>query len=456
MTTCWILIMEVSKSTIFYLALVAFVSNFGFTFQLSNLTTVFKLSGANDNILPLLWLIPPVTGMLIQPIIGYLSDKTTTSMGRRKPYIIGWGVLAGISFILLPLNHSLIYVLFFTFFIDCSLNGGAECLRALTADQFQNEGPRSQAFSAEAFFAGIGGVLGAYLPIAVQRIFMGEQNQSFFNFMPKNLGISYVFSGLTFLFIIFIFFHKINEEPIRLPKINFSLLFKTLFNFFHGLKNIKTELKVDKIFFQILSIHGISWMGIFIFWLYFSLCIAQENYHLPYMDTGNSYKALHLASLDSSYYFSLYQYVSLIFTLFIFICSRLLKAEKIHGIALLAGAVGMCLISFKTTVLSLCLASICIGIMWGSLIVIPYVVLLNFLPKENVGTCLGLFNMSITLPQVIGALLLPQLYKTVLQAHASYALFLAGLLLLLSCVLWFRLFYMQNPRKILNVSTINH
>lgn len=217
------------KRTFLYLALLSFSINFGFTFQLSNLSTLFKIAGANDFILPLLWLIPPLTGIFIQPLIGYISDKSVTKIGRRKPYILVWGLVGALSFCLLPLQSSLFYVVLFTFFIDCSLNGSAEGLRALTADSFQEDKTRMQAFSAEAFFAGLGGVLGAYLPIAAHRI-IGKEFSDFS--LPLNLGLSYIICGVISAIIILFVLRKVDEKPANLLRLDFALFCKLLSEFF--------------------------------------------------------------------------------------------------------------------------------------------------------------------------------------------------------------------------------
>ncbi|KTD52652.1 Major Facilitator Superfamily protein [Legionella quinlivanii] len=430
------------KRTFLYLALLSFSINFGFTFQLSNLSALFKISGANDFILPLLWLIPPLTGVFIQPLIGYISDKSITKIGRRKPYILVWGLVGAFSFCLLPLQSSLFNIVLFTFFIDCSLNGSAEGLRALTADSFQEDKTRMQAFSAEAFFAGLGGVLGAFLPIAVHKIIAVESSDFV---LPLNLSISYVTCGVLFIIVVLFFLRKVDEKPVNLLRLDFGLFCKLLKELAVSIKGIRQEIKkADSLFLKLLIIHSISWMGVFIFWLYFSLCIAQENYHFPY--SGSSNENLHLmkaASLDSSFYFSLYQYVSLMFTMLVFIFSKYIRVETLHGLALLGGGIGVSLIGIISSSPSLIFSSICIGIMWGSLISLPYVVLSKFLPKESIGTYLGIFNMSITFPQIICALMLPPVYFYFLKSHAAYALFLGGILILISSVFWLRLFHFQ-------------
>ncbi|WP_165482789.1 MFS transporter [Legionella gresilensis] len=434
------------------LALLAFAINFCFTFQLSNLTVLLKLVGASDASIPLLWLIPPLTGMLIQPIVGYLSDNSSTSYGKRKPYIIGWGICAAFSFLLLPLSSSIIYIVWFTFLIDCSINGSAEGLRALTADFFQENITRTRAFSIFAFFSGLGGVCGAYLPNAIQKIFINNNHENTLNnvyAIPPNLVGAYVFTGIMLLITLIYFFRKTKEKPTHDAPITKGLFISLVKELFYKAKSIKIEIKnTHPIFLKVLTINCIAWIGIFTFWLYFSLCVAQQVYHLPrnvIVSDSEHYKAImHQVSLDVSYYFSLYQCISLVFTLIVFSLSKYIKSEKIHGTALLLGGLGISLICFKTTPVSMFFSCTCIGIFWGSLVVLPYVIVLKYLPKDSNGTYLGIFNISVTLPQIFGGFILPLVYNYIFKNHANYTLFMAGFLILISGFLWIRLFYLIN------------
>ncbi|WP_419420106.1 MFS transporter [Legionella sp. D16C41] len=432
------------------LALLAFAVNFCFTFQLSNLTILLKFVGASDASIPLLWLIPPLTGMLIQPLVGYLSDNSSTSYGKRKPYIIGWGICAAFSFLLLPLSSSIIYIVWFTFLIDCSINGSAEGLRALTADFFQESVTRTRAFSIFAFFSGLGGVCGAYLPSIIQKVFIGQEASLSATYaIPSNLVGGYIFTGLMLLITLVYFFKKTKERPTLDAPITKGLFISLVKELFYKTKSIKTEIKnTHPIFLKVLTINSIAWIGIFTFWLYFSLCIAQQVYHLPrnvVVNNSEHYKAImHQVSLDVSYYFSLYQYVSLVFTLIVYNLSKYIKSEKIHGTAVLLGGLGISLLCFKTTPTSMFISCTCIGIFWGSLIVLPYVIVLKYLPPDRTGTYLGIFNISITLPQIFGGFILPLVYNFIFKNHASYTLFMAGCLIIISGLLWLRLFYLIN------------
>ncbi|STX27853.1 sucrose/H+ symporter [Legionella beliardensis] len=442
------------------LALMAFAVNFCFTFQLSNLTVLLKFVGATDALIPLIWLIPPLTGMLIQPIVGYLSDNSSTIYGKRKPYIIGWGVCAALSFLLLPLSSSIIYVVWFTFLIDCSINGSAEGLRALTADFFQESVTRTRAFSVFAFFSGLGGVCGAYLPNAVEKLLINNNiNLSNSYGIPANLVGSYLFTGIMLLATLVYFFKKTKEKPASDKPMTKSLLIFLIKELLAKCKSLKKEISdTNPIFLRVLTINSIAWIGIFTFWLYFSLCLAQQVYHLPknvLIHNSEHYKTImHQVSLDVSFYFSLYQYVSLVFTLIVYNLSKYIKSEKLHGIALLLGGLGISLICFKTTPLSLLFSCICIGIFWGSLVVLPYVIVLKYLPSNRNGTYLGIFNISITLPQILGGFILPFIYNFIFKNHANYALFMAGILILISSFLWFFLFHWVNNTYKTNLAKV--
>lgn len=427
-----------SRRVLFCLAFLAFAISFALTFQLLNLTVLFKSMGAGDLALPILWLIPPLTGMVIQPFVGYLSDKTTTRLGKRKPYLIGCGFLAAFSACLLPFTNTICSIVIVTFLFDCFINGSLQSLRALTADFFKEGKERMQAFSLQGFLAALGAIFGTYMPLGIQQGLISGHFHFSLGKIPPNLGLSYLISGFAlalFTACCLLIKEKHSNLPQMTPKLFLYLLGKT------GslVQQIKEEVvQTGNSFLKILSIHSLSWVGIFIFWVYFALCIAQKNYQLPYLagDEVEHANKLIAANLDSSFYSSIYQLISLVFTFGVFLFSRILKVELIHAISLCIGGIGMSLICFFSTNYSLILFSILIGIMWGSLSVLPYITLLNFLPTNSVGTYFGIFNLSITIPQIFCALLLPTIYKYIFMSSASYAVLLAGILITLSGILW--------------------
>lgn len=408
---------------LYWLSFCTFIINACLTFQLSNLTLLLKSAGASSFLIPLVWLIPPITGMIIQPLVGYLSDIHTSRFGKRKPYILVWGLGAGLSFLLLPLYQNLLLIIFFTFLIDISLNGSAESLRALLADQVTVEKERVNAFSIYAFFTGLGGLFGAFLPF-ISRSFIYKEAASE---MPELISATYLFCGSLMLVAIALFlFYR--EKPIKSvsPAQN---------GFTDHLQGLFAKIRLD--FFKILLIHSLSWFGIFLFWLYFSLYIEQIHYaEFNALAMKTKMNAL---GMDISFYFSIYQLIGLLFTLLVPVLAKKYPLELVHSFCLVLGGIGIFIISCAQDQASLITALCLIGFFWGSLISIPYIIILKLMPQNRMGTYLGVFNISITFPQIMGGFISPFVYNLV-QQRAGAMLTIAAVSIILSGVIWFYMY----------------
>jgi maltose/moltooligosaccharide transporter len=188
----------------------------------------------------------------------------------------------------------------------------------------------------------------------------------------------------------------------------------------------------------------LTWLGIFIFWLYFTIALAQNMYSLPiilHIDNPPPHYAhvLQEANLSASLYLSIYQYVSVIYALLLFFALKNTEKTKlIHGVSLLIGGAAMAVLWVTHTKLLLVICMIGIGVMWGSIVVMPYAIVSQILPKGKFGTYLGIFNISITIPQIISGLTLSPIYVYIFKGHAPYVMLLAGVLIMMSALFWLK------------------
>jgi len=456
--------------TVFYLALLTFALSLCTALQLSNLSSIYRLLGASTSYLPALWLGPPLTGLIIQPLIGQISDDTITRYGKRLPYIVGWSVLAALTSIALPFLSTLFAAVIFTLLMNCSLNGGIEALRALTGDVVNKETECSKAFALQAFFAGIGGALGAGLPYLIYKwsIYSNIKILSIAHTIPLNLKISFILSGIILLSITVLTVLKVQEKPNkhttllskRVKKINLSQrIVKITSDFYFSIKKMPPRFK------SICIIHSVSWAGIFIFWLYFTTALAQNFYGLPLhtvVNMNSKHSALfQSATLDSSFYFSIYQYVSIIYSgILYFFSKNHTKNIYTHAVSLLIGSIAIILFPFEKTPFTIECAMVAYGIMWGSIMVLPYAIAIRYIPRRNLGIYLGIFNICITAPQIICGLSLAFIYYYILKENASYLLSFGGFILMVSAGLWIKFIRAQShkefsPDKILGLKSIS-
>lgn len=429
------------KPKFLYLAIIAFALNLCFAFQIANLSSIFKFLGTESSNLPLLWLVPPITGLIVQPLIGQISDETVSRFGKRRPYILGWGLLGAISFALIPFTNSIAYVLMLMWVIDCSLNGSSECLRALTGDLTFKDKRQSKAFSLQAFFSGIGGTIGAALPYFIDKysIYFHSKEKLAQSQLPYSLKTSlYIISGLLFLVLstcVFKVDEKSNYRPTLFTKNKKNSLWKRTVTIFRDL--YFRFLKIPPIAKRICLVHSFTWVGIYIFWLYFSVTLTQNFYHTS--NPGEHTALLHRASLNASYYFSTYQYVSVFYAIIIYFISNASRDVYIHAISILIGGVSIAAIGLFKNPIFLWFEFVGIGILWGSMIILPYSIIIRVLPRGRMGIYLGIFNICITAPQLICGLLLKPVYIYIFQKQAGYLLIFAGCVIATSAVCWLKI-----------------
>lgn len=435
---------KIKKNTLFRLAILSFGLSLCSTFQLTNLSSIFRFLGASNHSLPLLWLAPPLTGLLVQPIVGQMSDNTITKFGKRRPYILGWGALACLSLFIAAFFNSLIAIIILTLTIDCGLNGSTESLRCLTGDLTDhNESVRSKAFALQAFFAGIGGGAGTLLPYFLNKVLNYYHVDLRFHIgeLPFNLKLSFIIISFI-LAIALLVVLRIKEK-----KLQHESLLKKRVSFLKGLTKIFPDLytnmrKMSSGFKQLCFIHALNWIGVFLFWLYFTATLANNFYGLPVTAKASANIAfatqLQNASLDSSFYFTIYQYVSIVYAAILFFFSSRIKIRLLHAMSLLIGGSCIGLICFERSTISLIGSMVGVGIMWGSMLVLPYTLAMKYIPKAKLGIYFGIFNMSITIPQIFCGLILAPLFNSVLHYYNGYILLLAGFFICMSGILWIK------------------
>lgn len=330
--------------------------------------------------------------------------------------------------------------------MDCSINGCYDGLRALIGDTTPGE-QRAKAFAMQAILAGFGAAIGAGLPFLVTKLYQwfGHMPTLKLNALPDDLKISFMITAVVLACSVMWMLHKVKEKAYthsellkkkqqhRNAREKLNKMFKSLYH---------SALHMPKPFRDICIVHFITWIGIFTLWLYFTMTLAQNIYDLPLHANVNSSphfeRLLQNAALDSSLYISIYQYVSVAYAIVLFLLPSRINPKPIHALSLLIGALGLTYISFATTLHELVVCMVAVGIMWGSVIVLPYAIATQSVPKGKMGSYLGLFNIAITLPQIMAGLTLGPIYAYVFRGHAGYVLILGGVLILSAAILLWR------------------
>lgn len=432
-----------------YLSICAFGLQFANSLQMAGTSSLYKFLGAHSSDLSLLWLAAPISGLIIQPIVGQFSDSTVTRYGKRIPYIFIWGILGCLSLLLLPLSTTVWFAALLMWLLSCSHNGCTEALRALIGDITPNQ-QKARTFALQTIFAGIGAGIAALLPNFLTQILhigIGDQN---LHEVPRSLQISFFIAGLVFILCIIVTVTKIKERAFN--KANLLRHQKELHkksrtqDFYQNLKEIYQHVRhLPRVIRQLSIVQMFCWFGIFCFWLYFGIAVAQQIYGMPLHASlttdANAAQLLEKATIWTGVCFGVYQFVSVIFAILIPYLTNKISPKILHGVSLFIGGISILTCSLAHHHQTLIVNMIGFGILWGSVMTMPYVIIASEVSRAKMGLYMGIFNISITLPQIISGFSLGFITSRIFNGHAMYAIVLSGLMILVSASL---LLYQEN------------
>lgn len=410
---------------------------FGFALQTGNASRILQTFGADVEHLSLFWLAAPISGMLIQPIIGHYSDHTWTRLGRRRPYFLAGAIVAAISLALMP-NAALFTVLFpplligagMLMLMDASFNVAMEPFRALVADNLP-ENQRSAGFSVQTFLIGAGAILGSFLPYVLAE-FGGISKTAAPGKVPDNVIYSF-YAGAVVLISSLLWTVFTTKEYSPQQHHEFNPEEHQEEHTKKGLSNILTDfMNMPKVMVQLGVVQFFSWFALFSMWVFTTPAIAQHIYKLSPSDTSSTHYAD--AGNWTGLLFGVYNLVSAVYAVFLPYLFKRIGKKKAHICSLSAAGIGLLSIYFIHDVELLIIPMIAIGLAWGSILTTPYAILSNAIPSRKMGIYMGLFNFFITLPQLVNGFVGGYVVKYVFNGYAVYALISAGAFMLLAAL----------------------
>lgn len=408
----------------------------GFALQNANASRILQIFGADVHELSWFWLVAPLTGLIIQPIIGHYSDRTWTKLGRRKPFFLAGAIFASMGLILMP-NADM-----FTAFLpalwvgagmlmimDASFNVAMEPFRALVADMLPSD-QRTLGFSVQTILIGVGAVVGSWLPYALTNWF-GVSNQSLAGEVPLNLLLSFVIgAGVLVASILVTVLGTKEYSPEELSQFSGEEEEEEVEE--AGLMNIFSDFKkMPQTMRQLSGVQFFSWFALFGMWVFTVPAIAshiygvQDTHSQAYQDAGDWVGIL----------FGVYNAVSAVFAFFLPAIAKKLGRKRTHAASLVAGGVGLIAIYFMPNENWLLLPMIGVGIAWASILAMPYAILAGSIPAKKMGVYMGIFNFFIVLPQIINALIGGPIVKYLYGGEAIFALVASGVSLLIAALL---------------------
>ena len=424
----------------------------GFALQNANASRILQIFGADIHELSWFWLVAPVTGLIVQPIIGYYSDRTWTSLGRRRPFFLTGAILAAIGLILMPNADWFIAILpslwvgaGMLFIMDASFNVAMEPFRALVADKLPSD-QRTLGFSVQTVLIGIGAVIGSWLPYVLTNWF-DISNRAVVGEVPLNLLLSFVIGAAILVGSILVTVITTKEySPEELEKMDDHVEEPVDEKEKSSLLDIFSDFaKMPHTMRQLSWVQFFSWFGLFGMWVFSTPAIAHHIYGLPLSDSSS--ETYQDAGDWVGVLFGVYNAVSAVFAFFLPAIALRIGRKSTHILSLFIGALGMLSIYIMPNEYWLLLSMFAIGIGWASILAMPYAILAGSIPPKKMGVYMGIFNFFIVIPQIVNALVGGLMVKYLYDGNPIYALVTSGIAFLIAAILNFRIDDVDEPVK---------
>ncbi|MDB0023205.1 MFS transporter [Flavobacteriaceae bacterium] len=420
---------------------------FGFALQGGFMSRIFQTLGVEEASIPLLWIAAPLTGLIVQPIIGYLSDNTWHSvLGRRKPYFLIGAILSSVTLFFVPYSSTLWMAAGLLWILDASINISMEPFRALVADKLPDS-QRSYGFVTQTLIIGIGTWIASNLPYFVSSLGVSDVAEP--GVIPDSVKLAFAIGAFVFLTsILYTIFTTKEYPPKDLKKFRQkqNRSFKSMLNEFtkHFIDMPLTMKKLGLIQF-------FSWFAFFTMWSMANPAITEHvfNAPIPIMSDFDLSNKVELAQYNSENlnfqkasnltgsYMGTYGLSSMLFALILtlYTSKKIINRKKIHLWSLIAGGIGFISMYFISNHNLLLISFSLIGISWGSILSMPYAMLSSSVKEESMGTSMGIFNMFIVIPQIIAAIGGINLLTNLIGDKVIFSMVVAGLSLIIAGLL---------------------
>lgn len=390
---------------------------FGWGLQMANMSAIYSYLGASPDKLAMLWLAAPVTGVIIQPLIGQSSDRIWTRLGRRRPFILGGAILASLALVLMPNSPSVWIAAGLLWVLDGTINASMQPFRALVADNLPEE-QNAQGFAIQSLFIGLGGTVSSALPYMMTNWFHIAPDTS--GQIPQSVRISFYIGAAAFMGAVLWTVFTTSEYPpsesemaqIRARKFDWTLGLGDILMLVFQLPRRMWELGLVQFF---------TWIAMFSMWVYFSPAVAKNIFHAvpgsPEMEAAGAW---------SGFCFGAYNAVCFIFSFVLLWAAKFVSPKLMHFICLAIGALGLMGLPLATEKHQLLITMTAVGIAWASILSMPYAMLVPALPREKIGVMMGMFNLFIVIPQIVASSLLGLALKCFLNDDPARAVALGG------------------------------
>lgn len=416
---------------------------YSFGLQQTAINPIYMLLGANPDELPLLNLAGPMTGLLVQPLIGALSDKTWhPRLGRRKPFFLIGAILCSLALFAFPYSSSIWMAAGLLWILDAGNNTAMEPYRAFVADVLP-ENEQRRGFLIQSFFTGFGITLANLCLYLFQKSeWLGQKSE---NGLPYWVYVAFFVGGITSITTILWAMYKTKEVPpsdeeLKLLKDTKRNLLAPIIDIFIAIKGMPSVL------WKLAILYLFQWYALFIYWQFAALSVAQTVYKIPLSQQMNTHPAFEKAVSFTGLLNAGYNIVTFIVALLLMRILARFSAHKVHAVALLMAAIGLLNFSVTQDQTLQMINIVGLGIAWASIMGVPFLMVVPSLPKEKYGVYMGIINMMIVIPMIFQTLSFGWLYRTLLSNNPSKAIFFAACLFVISAALSFFLFNKKTNR----------
>ncbi|MBV6439759.1 MAG: MFS transporter [Haliscomenobacteraceae bacterium CHB4] len=400
---------------------------YSFGLQQSNMSPIYKYLGADEASLPYLWLAGPMTGLIVQPIIGAMSDKTTSRLGRRTPYFLIGAILCSVSLFFMPFSSALWMAAGLLWILDAANNITMEPYRAFVSDKL-NEDQHSIGFLTQSAFTGLGQTLSYLTPTLLVLIGMNKDAVNAKN-IPYITVTAFIIGAFFSLFSILWTVKTTKENPLteeekehirKAPKGWAS----TLKEIWEAIKDMPLTMK------QLALVKLFQWYAMFCYWQYIVLSISTTFFQT----TEQSSAGFREAGLINGQVGGFYNFIAFVAAFALVPFTNKFGPKVMHSFCLTLAGIGMMCIPEIHTKAVLFIPMIGIGLAWASMMGNPYIMLAGSIPPERTGVYMGIFNMFIVIPMMIQIFTLPLYYKSWLGGNPENVVRLAGGLLICAAI----------------------
>ncbi len=394
---------------------------FGWGLQMANMSAIFEHLGADASQLPILWLAAPLTGLLVQPIIGNMSDYTWNFLGRRRPYFLGGAIFACIALVLMPHASNLWLAVGLLWILDTSANVSMLPFRAFIGDLLPQE-QHTKGFAVQSMMLGLGAVSASALPWILNNVFHVSNIGNYGHKIPLTIEVSFYLGGFVFLGTIIWTIITTPEYPpedlvqFAQLKADRSGIASSLRESWQTLRTMPYKMQ------QLARVQFFTWLGIFCFILYFPPAVARNVFGATSQDSILYSEGIEWAGIC----FVVYNAVCIGFSFILPRIARYFGRPLTHSLSLLWGGISLILLLTIHNQYVLLLAMVGLGVAWSSVLIMPYAMLSDSIPSERQGIYQGIFNFFVVLPEIMTSLGFGWIMQHLLHGNHLLAVVIGG------------------------------